>query len=155
MTEESFRESAPLPGVRHLIDKPEELIEVAKVLAKASVMGIDVEAGIPPRERQSRFALLQIAIPGETYAIDPLRIRDLTALAPILASERIVKVFHGIALDRDMLESSGLELRYVADLSEVARSAYGKGEASLAAFTRRAFGIGMHSGCRMKSPPAE
>ncbi|MDB5077718.1 MAG: ribonuclease [Chloroflexi bacterium] len=143
MTEESFRETAPQPGVRHLIDKPEELSEVAKVLANASVMGIDVEAGIPPRERQSRFALLQIAIPGETYAIDPLRIRDLAALAPILASEHILKVFHGIALDRDMLESSGLDLRYVADLSEVARSAYGKGEASLAAFTRRAFGIGM------------
>ncbi|MDB5059536.1 MAG: 3-5 exonuclease, partial [Chloroflexi bacterium] len=91
MTEESFRETAPQPGVRHLIDKPEELSEVAKVLANASVMGIDVEAGIPPRERQSRFALLQIAIPGETYAIDPLRIRDLAALAPILASEHILK----------------------------------------------------------------
>jgi ribonuclease D len=129
--------------VRRLIDKPEELLEIAQTLAHASVMGIDVEAGIPPRERQSRFALLQIAVPGETFAIDPLRIRDLSVLAPILASERILKVFHGIALDRDMLESAGLELRYVADLSEVARSAYGKGEASLAAFTRRAFGIGM------------
>jgi hypothetical protein len=42
-----------------------------------------------------------------------------------------------------MLEGAGLELRFVADLSEVARSAYGKGEASLAAFTRRAFGVGM------------
>jgi HEAT repeats/3'-5' exonuclease len=42
-----------------------------------------------------------------------------------------------------MLEAAGLELCRVADLSEVARSAFGKGEASLAAFTRRAFGIGM------------
>ena len=42
-----------------------------------------------------------------------------------------------------MLESAGLGLRHVSDLSEVARSAYGKGEASLMALTRRAFGIGM------------
>jgi hypothetical protein len=61
----------------------------------------------------------------------------------VFGSERVLKVFHGIALDRDMLESAGLPPRYVVDLSEVSRSAYGKGEASLAALSRRAFGIGM------------
>jgi hypothetical protein len=113
------------------------------VLAAAAEIGIDVEAGIPPRERQSKFALLQIAVPGKTYAVDPLRLRDLSSLAPIMSSESILKIFHGIALDRDMLESAGLTLRYVADLSDVARSAFGKGEASLAAFARRAFGVGI------------
>jgi hypothetical protein len=82
-------------------------------------------------------------MPGHTYAIDPLRIRDLSALAGVFGSERVLKVFHGIALDRDMLESAGLPPRYIVDLSEVSRSAYGKGEASLAALSRRAFGIGM------------
>jgi hypothetical protein len=86
---------------------------------------------------------LQIAVPGETFAIDPLRLRDLSALAPLFASPAITKVFHGISLDRDMLESSGLALQQVVDLSDLARSAYGKGEASLAALARRAFGIGM------------
>src|SRR6185437_14349082 len=46
-------------------------------------------------------------------------------------------------LDRDMLEGANLPLRQVCDLSELARSAYGKGEASLADLARRAFGIGM------------
>ena len=52
-------------------------------------------------------------------------------------------MFHGITLDRDMLEGAGLTLRMVTDLGDLARSAYGKGEASLAALSRRAFGIGM------------
>jgi hypothetical protein len=126
-----------------LVDQPEDLIEVAEILAVAPVLGIDVEAGIPPRERQSKFALLQIAITGATYAIDPLRLRDLTPLTPVMSTESVLKVFHGIALDRDMLERAGLNLRYVTDLSDVARSAFGKGEASLAAFARRAFGVGI------------
>jgi hypothetical protein len=67
----------------------------------------------------------------------------MSAFAPVFASEHILKVFHGIALDRDMLEGAGLAVRYVADLSDLARSAYGRGEASLAALSRRAFGLGM------------
>jgi hypothetical protein len=143
MTEDAMREPAPAAGRRRLVDRPEDLEAVVTLLERAPVIGIDVEAGIPPREKQSRFALLQVAIPGETFAIDPLRIRDLSRLSHVLRSTDVVKVFHGIALDRDMLEAAGLELRTVADLSEVARSAFGKGEASLAAFTRRAFGVGM------------
>ena len=143
MLDESKREPAPPNGARRLIDREEDFGYVVEVLSQASVLGIDVEAGIPPRERQSKFALLQIAIPGMTFAIDPLRLRDLSPLAPVMVSETILKVFHGIALDRDMMEGAGLSLRYVADLSEVARSAFGKGEASLAAFARRAFGVGI------------
>lgn len=143
MTEEAWRIAPPPAGKRSLIDRPEQLQDVMQRLAAAPVLGVDVEAGIPPRERHSRFALLQIAVEGETYAIDPLRLRDLSSLAPIVASERIVKVFHGIALDREMLEGAGLTIRMVVDLSEIARSAFGKGEASLAALSRRAFGIGM------------
>jgi hypothetical protein len=143
MADDSFREPAPPHGVRRLIDKQEEFEQIVSVLENAPVLGIDVEAGVPPRERQSRFALLQIATPGSTFALDPLRLRDLSPLAPLFASEATLKVFHGIALDRDMLESVGLTLRYVADLTEVARSAFGKGEASLSAFARRAFGVGM------------
>lgn len=133
----------PPPGKRHLIDLPEDLAAVAAHLAAFPVLGVDVEAGIPPRERHSRFALLQIAIAGSTYAIDPLRLRDLSLLAPIMGADTILKVFHGIGLDRDMLEGAGLPLRHVCDLSDLARSAYGKGEASLSALARRAFGIGM------------
>jgi hypothetical protein len=133
----------PLVGKRRLIDQAEDLPSVVAQLADACVIGVDVEAGTPPRERHSRFALLQIAVEGHTFAIDPLRIRDLSPLAPIMSSENIIKVFHGIGLDRDMLESAALPLRQVCDLSDLARSAYGKGEASLAALARRAFGIGM------------
>jgi hypothetical protein len=144
MTVESVRESAPAPpSVRRLIDRQDDLIAVVERLAREPVLGIDVEAGTPPRERQSKFALLQIAVTGATFAIDPLRLQDLEPLAPVMASQSTLKVFHGISLDRDMLEGAGLVLRHVADLGEVARSAYGKGEASLAAFARRAFGLGM------------
>ncbi|HVA92061.1 MAG TPA: HEAT repeat domain-containing protein [Chloroflexota bacterium] len=143
MTSDGRFPPAPPQGKRRLIDQPDDLAAVAVQLAAAPILGVDVEAGIPPRERHSRFALLQIAIAGITFAIDPLRIRDLSPLAPIMGSETILKVFHGIGLDRDMLEGAQLPLRQVCDLSDLARSAYGKGEASLAALARRAFGIGM------------
>ncbi|MGH2343784.1 MAG: HEAT repeat domain-containing protein [Chloroflexota bacterium] len=143
MTDDEVVTAPPLVGTRRLIDRPEDLSAVAAQLAAARVLGVDVEAGTPPRERHSRFALLQIAIDGAAFAIDPLRIRDLSPLAEIMSSEHILKVFHGIGLDRDMLESAQLPLRQVCDLSDLARSAYGKGEASLAALARRAFGIGM------------
>jgi len=143
MSEEPEHVPAPPPGRRTLIDSPEAVPAVVDRLLAEPVLGVDVEAGVPPRERHSRFALLQIAVPGETYAVDPLRLRDLSAFEPVFASEAIVKVFHGIALDRDMLEGAGLTLRMVTDLGDLARSAYGKGEASLAALSRRAFGIGM------------
>lgn len=143
MVVESAHMMPPPIGRRSLIDRPEQVSAVVARLLAAPVLGVDVEAGIPPRERHSRFALLQVAVPGETFAIDPLRLRDFTPFASVFASEQVLKVFHGIGLDRDMLEGAGLGLRYVVDMSEVARSAYGKGEASLAALSRRAFGIGM------------
>lgn len=143
MVEESQRIPPPPFGRRALIDRPDQVPAVVERLLAEPVLGVDVEAGIPPRERHSRFALLQVAVPGDTYAIDPLRLRDLRAFEPVFGSEHSVKVFHGIALDREMLEGSGLTLHQVADLSDLARSAYGKGEASLASLSRRAFGIGM------------
>lgn len=143
MPEEEEPGIPPPFGQRSLIDQPEQLAAVVDRLLCEPALGVDVEAGIPPRERHSKFALLQIAVPGETFAVDPLRLRDLSALAPVFASPSIIKVFHGISLDREMLEGAGLILRQVVDLSDLARSAYGKGEASLAALARRAFGIGM------------
>lgn len=143
MADEPRRYPPPPVGRRILIDRPDQIAAAVARLLGEQVIGVDVEAGIPPRERHSRFALLQVAVPGDTYAIDPLRLRDLSAFAPVFASEQILKVFHGIALDRDMLEGAGLAVRYVADLSDLARSAFGRGEASLAALSRRAFGIGM------------
>ena len=143
MPEEPEHVPAPPHGRRILIDSTEAVPAVVARLLAEPVLGVDVEAGVPPRERHSRFALLQIAVPGETFAVDPLRLRDLSAFEPVFSSEAIIKVFHGIALDRDMLEGAGLTLRMVTDLGDLARSAYGKGEASLAALSRRAFGIGM------------
>jgi hypothetical protein len=143
MTDDKVFSAPPLVGSRRLIDRPEDLWTLVTQLSAVRVLGVDVEAGTPPRERHPRFALLQIAIEGAAFAIDPLRIRDLSPLAQIMSSEHILKVFHGIGLDRDMLEGAQLPLRNVCDLSDLARSAYGKGEASLAALARRAFGIGM------------
>src|SRR5579871_2790125 len=142
MDEEPQPEAPPPNGRRLLVDRPEQISAVVQRLLREPVLGVDVEAGIPPRERHSRFALLQVAVPGDTFAIDPLRLRDLSPFAPVFGSEKILKVFHGIGLDREMLEGAGFSLRFVADLSDVARSAYGKGEASLSTMSRRAFGIG-------------
>jgi ribonuclease D len=43
--------------------------------------------------------LVQVAEGGRTWLVDPLALRDLGPLAPLLADERVTKVFHGADYD--------------------------------------------------------
>jgi ribonuclease D len=51
-----------------------------------------------------RVCLIQVSVPGTDYLIDPLNLPDLSGLGPLLADERVLKVFHGVEYDLIVLE---------------------------------------------------
>src|SRR5215469_5675202 len=77
----------PPRGQRIWVDRPEELLEAVKRLAQAPVVAIDAEFTQTRSHTQSeasgpRLALLQLAIEGECFVVDALRLWDLEPLAP-------------------------------------------------------------------------
>jgi len=46
-----------------------------------------------------QVCLIQISTPSTDYLIDPLALADLSALGPLLADPRVLKVFHGAEYD--------------------------------------------------------
>ena len=46
-----------------------------------------------------QVCLIQISTPSTDYLIDPLALADLSALGPLLADARVLKVFHGAEYD--------------------------------------------------------
>ncbi len=80
------------------IDTQDDLNRVCRALQKCKIIAVDTESNSLFAYRE-RVCLIQIATPGQNYLIDPLRIPDMTVLAPILASPAIVKVFHAAEYD--------------------------------------------------------
>jgi len=134
---------APPPGQRTLVESPTALAIVAERLAGADTIGVDLETGTPPREGRHRFALLQLAVAGQAWAIDPLRLPDLSALAPVFANPDVIKAFVAVGGDAPFLEAAGLSLRGVCDVAEVGRSAFGRRGEGLQSLVERAFGVVM------------
>jgi ribonuclease D len=80
------------------IDTPNALQEVSKNLLTQSILGIDTESNSLYVYKE-QVCLIQISTPCNDYLIDPLAIKDISALAPIFASQEIEKVFHAAEYD--------------------------------------------------------
>jgi ribonuclease D len=91
---------APLrDGAVQWIRAPEALADLAARLAVHPIVALDSESD-SLHHFPEQVCLLQIATPAEdVFLVDPLLLRRLEALAPILADPRIIKVFHGAAYD--------------------------------------------------------
>jgi ribonuclease D len=50
-----------------------------------------------------QVCLIQISVPGSDYLVDPLALRDLAGLGPLLADQTVLKVFHGAEYDLNVL----------------------------------------------------
>lgn len=97
-----------------------------------------------PQEPSHTLALLQImGTPGpvRSVVLDALRLPDLSALAAPLEDSRILKLFHGIGADAQMLATRGLTVRRALDLEAVSRTIFGSRESSLQTMLQRACGV--------------
>jgi len=97
-----------------LITEAGGLEAVVDELARASVVGVDVETtGLDPRD--GRLRLLQLATPQKTFVVDAFSVRDLSPLAPIL-EDGPEKVLHNSKFDYEfLLEQHGIRLHPIFD----------------------------------------
>ncbi len=84
------------------IESQDELVSFVQRAANSSLLAIDTEF-LREKTYYAKLCLLQIATDDEVVIIDPLAVSDITALAPLLVDERIVKIFHAGHQDLELL----------------------------------------------------
>lgn len=132
---------------RILVEDSQKLGEVVQTLMGAGTIGLDVEMGqrierLPGGLTRGRQILALIQMTGEDLSavVDPLGVRDLSPLAPLMSGPDL-KVVLGGATDVQLLSEHGLEVRNVVDLAEMAISVFGHREEGMRALADRALGI--------------
>ena len=95
--------------------------KVADSLASFPELAIDTESNSMHAYR-SRICLIQIACSDASYLVDPLAVRDLSALGHILQDSSITKVMHGADYDmRCFYREYGFEVSGLFDTETCAR----------------------------------
>jgi len=138
----------PTKGQRAWVDRPEQLLHAVNVLKQASFVAIDAEFTQARTRTQSnvsnashRLALLQLAVDGQCFVVDALRLNDLSPLAAVVENPAISILLHGAAADLRVMAERGLEVAHYYDLEATCRSIFGQHESSLAAMLQRAFHV--------------
>jgi ribonuclease D len=85
-------------GPPTLIQDQQAFNSLIQRLQKQTAIAVDTESNSLHAYKE-QVCLIQISIPGRDYLVDPLSLRDLTALSKVFADERIVKVLHGAEYD--------------------------------------------------------
>jgi len=142
---------------RVFADDEPRLASALEHLGAPEAIGIDVEMGqrikrLPGgvTKGEQILALIQIAGNDVSLICDPLRIRDLSPLGPLMASDT-VKVVLGGATDIQLLEDGGLPIHNVVDLAEVAISVFGHKEEGMRALADRALGVQIDKSIRREN----
>ena len=86
-----------------VVKSSESLAALVDRLATEPCVGIDTEF-LRERTYFAIAGLVQIAIPGTVYLVDPMEVGDLCALKPLLESPSTRKVFHAAGEDVQLLE---------------------------------------------------
>ena len=130
-------EGIPLPTV---VTAREHLEEVSLDLKKAPRLALDIESNGFYAYRE-KVCLIQLSSPESDFILDPIAVKDISALGPLFANPAIEKLFHAgeydiLCLKRDY----GFTFRNVFDTMVAARL-LGFKELGLAAAIERHFGV--------------
>ncbi len=116
------------------------LQEVARTLAQVKIIGVDLEADSLYHYFE-KVCLLQIVTESDSYILDPLALRDLSALRPIFSNPDIRKVFHGADYDiRSLHRDFGFQVNNLFD-TQLACQFLGLRETGLEAVLRSRFQV--------------
>jgi len=133
---------APVRWIRTAV----ELDDLVDELTTCRALGIDTEAD-SLHHYTEKVCLMQLtAFGGASWLVDPLALRDLSPLAPILADPSILKVVHGGDNDvMSMRRDFGFTFRTMFDTSIAARL-LGDTELGLQALVRNQLGVELSKG---------
>jgi len=113
---------------------------VARILGQAEIIGVDLEADSFYHYFE-KVCLVQIATEYASYVIDPLALKDLSALHSVFSDPRIRKVFHGADYDiRSLYRDFRLEVENLFD-TQLASKFLGLRESGLEALLRSRFQV--------------
>src|SRR3990170_6320713 len=81
-----------------LVADQDSLGRLVQALATYPVVAVDTESNSLHAYRE-RVCLIQFSTPAADYIVDPIKLRDLNALAPFFANPDQQKVFHAAEYD--------------------------------------------------------
>jgi ribonuclease D len=117
-----------------------QLEAVARMLGQAKIIGVDLEADSLYHYFE-KVCLMQIATESASFVLDPLALRDLSALGPVFSNPGIRKVFHGADYDiRSLHRDFGFEVENFFD-THLACKFLGLPETGLEAVLRNRFQV--------------
>jgi ribonuclease D len=131
-----------MPATAAWIDRPEALAEaVARWQASPADIALDTEF-VFERTYRPRLGIIQIAVAGDIALIDAVRLRDLSALGPLLADPGRRKLLHSGSGDIPILRrAGGVPLRGLLD-TQIAAAFAGLGPSlSYAALVKTLLGV--------------
>ena len=103
------------------VARPDLLQSLAKRLAQQARLAVDTESN-SLHAYQEQVCLIQFSTPETDYLVDPLALKDLSAIAPLFSNPRIEKVFHAVEYDQICLKRDfGITFENIFDTMQAAR----------------------------------
>lgn len=125
-----------------IIDNGSQLADLVDRLKNETAIGVDVEADSMYHFKE-KVCLIQMATARINVVIDPLVIKDLSALKPIFKSKKIQKIFHGADYDvRSLYRDFKISINNLFD-TELASRFMGFSETGLEAVLKKRFAISL------------
>lgn len=123
-----------------IIDTKSVLAALARDLQKQEMIGVDLEADSLYHFKE-KVCLIQIASENSNIVIDPLKIKDLSALKPVFKNRGVQKIFHGADYDiRSLYRDYKIAVYNLFD-TQLACRFLGMGETSLEAVLKSRFDV--------------
>ena len=125
-----------------IIENSSQLARLVSRIENESIIGVDVEAD-SMYHFQEKVCLIQMATANVNVVIDPLVIKDLSALKPIFKRRDIQKIFHGADYDvRSLYRDFKFNINNLFD-TELASRFLGFPESGLEAVLKKKFAISL------------
>ena len=124
----------------NIIESSSQLIQFVSQIENETAIGVDVEADSMYHFKE-KVCLIQMATANINVVIDPLVIKDLSALKPIFKRSDILKIFHGADYDvRSLYRDFKFKINNMFD-TELASRFLGFPETGLDAVLKKKFAV--------------
>lgn len=125
------------------VDKPASFRAMIAHLRDEPALAVDTESNSLYVYRE-QACLIQVTVPGTDYLIDPLALKDISELGPLLADPSVLKVLHGAEYDLTVLNRDfGFTLANLFDTMWASRI-LGWPAHGLAALLKAQFGVSLN-----------
>ena len=129
----------------HPAATPEAVNDIAARLTAQSAIGIDTEF-LRERTYYAELCLVQLSWEDQAACVDPLTLKDLSALSPALSGSGAVKVLHASRQDLEVLLPAVGAIRPIFDTQIAAALAGEAAQIGYAELVRRTLGLELAKG---------